>query len=129
MTKPAAGEKPRHKLRLIERELWTLNEVAAILRTSRQTLREMVDQGMFLKPVSFGPFKRRVWRGREIMAWVEAGLPDPRYWVWKPTKPQTLDEVIQQSNRTIASLKQELRILTDQVNKLENRAQELRSNT
>lgn len=69
---------------LISRELWRLDEVAAMCGIGRTTAWESWKTGGLPNPVTIPGTSMNVWRAREIRAWIAKGMPPAGEWSWPP---------------------------------------------
>src|SRR5262245_7425857 len=72
---PQGGEQMLNAVRspvVAESPLLTGDEVCDLIRLSRQTVRRMVTEGTFPKPVSVSK-KRVAWRRDDVLAWIAKG--------------------------------------------------------
>lgn len=58
--------------------LLTSKEVCAVLRISDSSLLKGVKDNRILPPTKIGGLNR--WSQDELMAWIDAGCPDPKKW-------------------------------------------------
>lgn len=82
----------RHDLPIPLRELWRMHELAGVLGISIGLLRQLDKDGLIPASVTMGT--RRMWRSRQIRAWIDAGMPHPDQFVFKPHTLQSLDKQI-----------------------------------
>lgn len=99
---PEARGRTRKSLPVERREAWRLFEAAAVLGVSESMLKVMLREGAFPAPVKIR--SRNMWRAAEVRAWLAAGAPNIRHWVWRPAQVQHLQELIRAEREEYAEL-------------------------
>lgn len=82
-------------------------ELAAMLGCRREKVYKLAREGKLPATVRLdeGPKK---WRSREVLDWIDAGLPDPDAWDWRPTVRLNLEQLIDQLKRQALALGEEI---------------------
>lgn len=87
-------------------ELLGARQLAAMLGISRSEAYQADRDELIPSPVALNSEKR--WRTREIIDWIDAGLPRRSDWKWRPTVPAKLDDLIRLRTQQVADLQREL---------------------
>lgn len=87
-------------------ELLSAAKVGAFLGVSRSEAYELARDELLPAPVKLNSEMR--WRTRELIDWIDAGLPRRDDWRWRPSLPAKLDDLIQRRTKELASLQGEL---------------------
>jgi predicted DNA-binding transcriptional regulator AlpA len=89
----AAVKKSTSQAEPTERELLSARQLAWVLSVNPATVRRWDAGGLIPDGVRIGG--RVLWRRRELMDWIDAGMPHRTDWKWSPSIPAKLEALIQ----------------------------------
>jgi predicted DNA-binding transcriptional regulator AlpA len=88
------------------RELFRAKEVWYALGISRSKFFELARTGGIPASITLGGV--RYWRRRELLDWIDAGMPDRSEWRWRPSFPAKLDYLIRIRTNQLSELAREV---------------------
>lgn len=106
---------PKRTAPEIDSELVGALELGAMLGCRREKVYALNREGKLPACVRLadGPQK---WRRREILDWIDAGMPDPDRFDWRPIIRMNLEQMIKHLHRELLALEDEIAAKRSELN-------------